>query len=214
MKIRTSILLILVIGSLAFSCNDINEPENQTDTTRLIEASLKPYLFKTGSFWIFENDSTGSLDSIVVISTEHDSYWCPPPVHGAPGQKHEYYKITKENFSNSEIFNDFMDHSHIRRNGGGSFGELGQPIFMAGEEVGAGYNGMEIIDIIPKLVINGNTFTDVSQVKITATEQYQQEFEYDTYLYFTDSIGIIKQEVMKDSENIESWSLKRWTVEL
>lgn len=85
---------------------------------------------------------------------------------------------------------------------------------MAGEEVGAGYNGMEIIDIIPKLVIKGNTFTDIAQVKITATEQYQQEFEYDTYLYFTDSIGIIKKELLLRCENIEAWSLIRWNTEL
>ena len=84
----------------AFSCNDNNEPEDQTDTIRLIEESLKPYILKTGSYWIFENDSTESLDSIVVISTEHDTYWSPPPLHGAPGQKHEYYNIIKENLGN------------------------------------------------------------------------------------------------------------------
>jgi hypothetical protein len=68
---------------------------------------------------------------------------------------------------------------------------------------------MKIIDIIPELDISGNSFSNVIQVKVIASEQYQQEFVYNTYLYFTDSIGIIRKVELISEEDIRSWSLIR-----
>jgi len=53
---------------------------------------------------------------------------------------------------------------------------------------------------------------DVDKVKITAANQYQPEFDYDTYLYYTDTVGLIKKETDLGGGNIESWTLKRWNV--
>jgi hypothetical protein len=212
MKLKSQILLFLITSFLCLSCEETQEPEDKEDTTQMIKECLKPYLFRTDSYWIFKNDSTGIVDSMAVIEFDSGSYWMPPPVHGAPGQKWEYYNIFVMNFMDSVIHNDFLDRNHIRRNGGGNYGELGQPILIADGVVGDGYNGMQIIDIIPELDISGNTFFNVIDVKVTASKQYQQEFDYDTYLYFKDSIGIVKQVEHRSIEDIRSWSLIRWKI--
>lgn len=214
MNLKNQILLILITSSLCLSCEEKNEPEEKEDTTQMIKECLKPYLFRTGSYWIFKNDSSDVVDSLAVIEFDSGSYWMPPPVHGAPGQKWEYYNIFVMSFPDSVMHNDFLDRNHIRRNGGGTYGELGQPIFIADGIVGEGYNGMKIIDIIPELEISGNSIFNVIQVKVTASEQYQQEFVYDTYLYFTDSIGIIKKVEVISEEDIRSWSLIRWNTKI
>jgi hypothetical protein len=210
MRFISQILLLLIISSLCLSCEETEDPDDNEDTTQMIKECLKPYLFRTDSYWIFKNDSTGIVDSLAVIEFDSGSYWMPPPVHGAPGQKWEYYNIVVMNFKDSFIHNDFLDRNSIRLNGGGKYGELGQPILIADGVIGDGYNGMEIIDIIPELDISGNTFSNVIEVKITAAEQYQKEFAYDTYLYFKDSIGIVKKVELISEENITSWSLLRW----
>ena len=136
----------------------------------MIKECLKPYVFRTDSYWIFKNDSTGLVDSLAVIEFDSGSYWRPPPVHGAPGQKWEYYNLVVKNFTDSNIYNEFLDRNCIRRNGGGDYGELGQPILIADGVDGDGYNGMEIIDILPELDLRGRTLFNVKEVKVTASE--------------------------------------------
>jgi hypothetical protein len=206
---RINALIYISIGLLLISCR--NDKEDKPNYVPLSE-SIKPYKFKTGSYWIYVNDTTGDWDSIRVTSIENDLYWCPPPMHGSLGQQYEYYKINLENFRTFETYNDYLTSYWIKRNGGGQYGELGQPIFMANEEIGEEFNGMEIIDKLPAMEILGNTFFNVDKIKITATNQYQIEFEYDTYLYYSNTIGLIKWETDFGEGNIESWSIKRWNV--
>jgi hypothetical protein len=204
--ISTLVLLLFMIAS----CHKDN-PDNQTRYFYLSE-SLNPYKFKTGSFWIFQNDTTAILDSILVTSTEHDFYWLPPPIHGQSGDKHEYYKINLKSFATLHIYNDYLTNYYIKRDGGGDYGENGQPIFMTNSDTGSVFNGMKIIAKFPIMTINGNTFTNVIETKITASQQYQPIFVNDTYLFYTESIGLIKQVADIGNGNFESWSIKRWTV--
>jgi hypothetical protein len=71
---------------------------------------------------------------------------------------------------------------------------------------------MKIIAKFPTMTINSNIFKNVVETKITASQQYQPNFSNDTYLYFCDSIGLIKKVTDFGSGNLESWSVERWKV--
>lgn len=201
----------MIFGLTIFSCRKNNINENQT-TYKYLNESIKPYKFKTGSYWVFENDTTGELDSIIVTSTENDFVWCPPPVHGQSGEKDEFYKINLKSFATSQTYNDYLTNYYIKRNGSGEYGQNGQPIFVVNSDTGEVFNGMKIIAKIPTMTISNNTFNNVVETKIIASQQYQPMFTKDTYLYFSDSIGIIKKVTDIGTGNFESWSIKRWKV--
>ena len=62
-----TILIIIAIGQILHSC----KPDDETQYY-FIDEKMLPYEFNVGSFWIFENDTTKTIDSIVVTSIEND----------------------------------------------------------------------------------------------------------------------------------------------
>ncbi len=210
MKNTQYILLLIIIGFIIASCNKEN-PDDKITYHYLCE-SIKPYKFKTGSYWIFQNDITGILDSIVVMSVENDLCWTTPSVHGQPGTLAEFYKMNLKSFATSQVYNDYLTLYYIKRNGGGDYGQNGQPIFMADSDIGDEFNGMEIIEKFPTFAIGCNTFSNVIKTKITASEQYQPMFTNDTYLCFAEDIGLIKKITDLGNGNFDSWSIERWNV--
>ncbi len=179
-----------------------------------IQDEIVPYEFKTGSYWIYENDSTSVLDSVIVSSTENGFYWLPLPSHGEGGTKHEYYKINLKSFATSQTYNDYLTNYYIIRNGNEESEEAGQTIFSSFSDTGDSWHpaGMKIIAKFSTMTINDNIFNNVIETKITASEQKNQEFAYDTYLYFTNTIGLIKKVTDLGNGSFESWSIKRWSV--
>ena len=83
---------------------------------------------------------------------------------------------------------------------------------MTESDIGTEFNGMRIIAKFPSLTFNNITFNNVVETKITASRQYQIVYFYDTYLYFSDSVGLIRKITDLGNGNLESWSIKRWTV--
>lgn len=210
MKTTIYITTILLIGFTTITCNKENST-NETKYTYLSQ-SIEPYKFETGTYWIFKNDSTNTIDSLVVINTENDFFWSPPPVHGQSGTKSEYFKMNIESSLTSDLYNDYLTSNYIKRNGGGEYGQNGQPIFIADSDIGTEFNGMEIIGKYQTLIINNHTFSDVVKSKITESQQYESIFINDTYLYYSNDIGLIKKVSDLGNGKFESWSIVRWNV--
>jgi hypothetical protein len=208
MKIITLIILSIFFLSCNKNKGNLDQTISSEVTYRYLNEEINPYKFKLGSYWIFENDTTGALDSIAVLYIENDFYWSTPALNGNAGTKTEYYKINLKSFYANKSFNDFLTHNFIKRNGGGEYGTFGQPIFIANSAIGTVFNGMEIMPKISALPISGHIFNAVDVVKINASNQIQVEFTNDTYLYYSDSIGLIKK-VTYLANTIDSWSLKR-----
>jgi len=209
---KVKLILLLVIG-LMTSCKKETPPEEFY--YQYLSSSLKPYMFKSGSYWVYENDSTGIVDSIVVTATKHDFFILSPTGPGQTGTqtKVEYYKLEIYDVLNVTSYIDFLHGSVVIRNGSESgISYLGQPILLAHSPIGSTSNGAQVWDTISVLNVGSNTFHGVQEMKIIYSEQNQIEFDHDTYLYFADSIGLVKKEIDLGSGNIESWSLKRWSV--
>jgi len=214
MKCNAFIQLIFITGmSIIMSCKKDNPTEQYSYD--YLSASLKPFMFKNGSYWVYENDTTGILDSILVTGTKHDFFIQSPTGPGQTGSpvKVEYYKIELYDALNAINFNDFLLGAIITRNGtenGNS--HMGQPILLSNFYIGDKLNGAQLFDTLAILNVNNNTFHEVQEMKIIYPEQTQNEFAHDTYLYFADSIGLVKKEIDLGNGNFESWSLKRWRV--
>src|SRR6187401_313534 len=83
---------IIVFVTLIISCT--KDSETQEIHYQYLAATLKPYMFKNGSYWVYENDSTGILDSIHVTNTTHGFFSQPPMSPGTPSNiEIEYYRI-------------------------------------------------------------------------------------------------------------------------
>jgi hypothetical protein len=206
---KPQILFIFLAFILIASCKKEEVPEIYCYS---LSESLKPYMFQQGSWWIYKNDSTEVSQSVLVTSTVRDTgLWRPSAPH-TPGSKFDYYLINFYNSTTNETYNDFLTNDFIRRNGGDYYGENGQPILTPSADIGYSFNGMEMVDRIAEMTINGHVFTNIKKVKITAVDQYQDEFDYDTYLYFIDSIGLIKKETVIGEGVIVSWSIEDWDV--
>jgi hypothetical protein len=117
-----------------------------------------------------------------------------------------------KSYGASETFNYYLTNNYIKLNGGGEYGQDGQPIFMADCEIGTEFNGMEIQEKIQSLIINSNTFNNVIKVKITASKQYQPVYTNDTYLYFEENVGLIKKVIDLGNSEFESYSIKDWNL--
>ena len=63
------------------------------------------------------------------------------------------------------------------------------------------------------LVVLDNTFYEVTKMSLLADEQYQPEFEFDTDLYFSPNIGLIKKEVHDTISGLKTWNLVRYHIE-
>ena len=201
------ILHLVVIAGLVISCK--KDPSSPVSGYSYLSSDLHPFMFATGSYWVYENDSTGALDSVSVIAVHHDFYWSTPAVHGQPGHKTEYYRIDVQSSYYSTTYNDYLSYEMIRRNGGGDYGQLGQPIFILAE---SGFNGLQVIADQDTLTVNSSLFHSIRITKVIAAEQYQVEFDHDTYFYYSTQAGLIKRVVDLGGGQLESWSLKRWNV--
>lgn len=194
--------------------DDTNYPPSGEDKYVYLNEKLNPYKFKTGSYWIYENETTAELDSVYVISTETDFFMWIPPLHGnGPAKFAEYYKInliSSLHSIDSTGYNDYLVFDYIKRNGHGYID--GQLMFTMDEHPGYDFLGMKIIANYPTMTINNHTFNNVTQTKITASEQYQPMFDHDTQLFFTDTIGLIKKVTDLGNGAFETWSIKRWSV--
>lgn len=209
--------ILLLFFCLAFlECHKKEQPTPDPTSVveyRYIQESMKPFEVKTNSYWVYVNDSTGVQDSVAVLSTETGMVWTTPQVHGqGGGTQSEYYKINLKSYLTNTSYNNYILNNFMKKNGGGTWGEEGQPIYMANSAVGSSFSGMEISLKLNTFTVNGITFNNVTKIKITAVKQYQQEFAHDTYLYYADIVGLIKKEIVLGSNNIEAWSIKRWKI--
>ena len=186
------ILPVFVLFFLVFSsCQKEEDAEPRTNPAiplthyNYLAESISPYKFKTGSYWIYENDSTGVLDSLVVDSISPGFFEAIPSVHGTSGSTMtEFYKMYFHHYPTSQQYNQTLMTKYLVRNYSGDWSNfLGQSIYAANSPVGTSNNGMTIIAKLLSMNVGINTFSNVDQVQIIAAAQSLPEFTFDTYLY-------------------------------
>ncbi len=214
-------ILIFVVVSIC-SCKKDDTTAQQTATTTqpyqvyytYLDTSLVHYKFKQGSYWVYKNDSTAALDSIVVDSVssgfnQYDASYGPGPQWARYA---ECYEIRMHSFTTLQYFHDDLVFNGIYRNAGDAQGNFpgGQLIYMINTDTETVAEGLAIIAKFPSMIINGNNFNNVDESKITAALQNEQVFANNAYLFYTPNFGLIKKEIDLGGGNIQSWSILRW----
>jgi len=165
------------------------------------------YIFQEG-FWVYRDTLTGETDSCSLESVHH-GFYSPNPVFT---DYREFYKVWYFSHSTGTTYNDhFMDYLW-RINGGGEWGELGQPVMMVnyyGPMMG-GYNGYEILAILDSIVLQNYVFYNAAWSHIEEEEQYQPEFEFDTDLYYVPGVGLARKEYTDDNLVHHVWELMNY----
>lgn len=216
-KIIISLLFTLLITS---SCKKEEEKPptgSGSHTTYMhIHAGLDQFRFQSGSYWVYENDTTGALDSVVLTSTSTGWIITSPSVHGGPSTQAEIYKMFMHGFGTGLDYNHSLLGKSMYYNFTGTSivsGLHAQPIYLTDCTVGTISTGMEVLDQELTVSIGSNTFNSVDKMKVSFADQDPPaEFACDTYFYYADTLGLIKKESDLGSGNIESWSLIRWHV--
>jgi len=176
-----SISAFIALSMIITACR---KEEAEPTVEHHLSNATQAYAFHTGTYWVYEDTATAMTDSVCIVSTESGTVWNPPPIHGAAGAKHDFYNVIMESSYTGLTFNDYLIGGVIRRDGGGEYGQYGQPIWMETQHVPYGFNGMEVVAFHPQLIVRGGTFTQVTETHVVAADQYQHAFDQDMAFFF------------------------------
>lgn len=213
-------LICIYIAILFFvvSCNkDDHQCKQYTPGQDVpIGPSLASYRFKENSYWVYQNDATNQLDSQRVESAFIYDWSSGGGSQTCSGSTsfHEY-KMRIKSYLTNELFDYYLIGAYFYKD----YTLQGR---FAGKYVFNNLNsfppesGLEQLETIPSMNINGNTIQNVKKIwikRLNPPSQYELS-DHDLYFYFADSVGLVKWEEVDNSTVLESWSIKSWEVAL
>ncbi len=191
-------ILFILISAFFLSCKKDKVPTLVSDTPtsggtpvkQTIDPSLLPYLFDSGSYWIYSN---GLLtDTIQLTNVVKED------VLLAPQQpKVETFLLNFESSASTNYTERFIGAIITR------FWTSDGWVFSTNLDPGQSYGGLTFMGTIDTLQISAQTFSNIKQFKINQGNY----FSSDMYLYYCDSVGVVRKEVLSGNSVIETWDL-------
>ena len=187
-------LLFLLIILMLLGCHK----DRQYYIYSYISSGIKSQEFKTGSCWIYQNDSTLKTDSTFVYYVGHgfdDQYWGLNQFTSDEYYEMWYYNDNKT--SGDPSFKDRIETEFVMRTVNSNVYEpVWQPIY----SLDPSYPSSGIL-YFDSLQFGNHMFYKVD--KITAQDS--------TDYYTAKSIGVVKK-VVRDSLDKGTWNLIRWKI--
>lgn len=199
-------LFIISLALMITSCKKDQENESKTLIHGKISQSLYPYLFDANSYWVYKKINSTTFDSINVNSIKRDTLLIGP---GGPGQgpqgDDEIYRISYVSSLTNKSFEEQLLGGIITR------GEYsGGYVFISSKKVGDESLNVKIINVFDTLTIETKKYKNVIKVKVTKDVFIDKNY----FLYYVDSIGIVKKEVLTNDTVSETWNLLRSNIKL
>jgi hypothetical protein len=116
--------------------------------------------------------------------------------------KEETFKLNYESTAFSNYTERFMG-AIITRN----FVNEGW-VYASNLGVGESYGGLTFIGTLDTLIVNSHEFYNVSQFKV----QQGSYFSDDMYLFYCDSVGVVRKEILSGSTVIDTWNLIEFNI--
>ena len=191
--------LILLIG-----CHKESEDRNYFHGK--ISESLHPFLFDTGSYWIYKRSNSSIPDSTVVKSISKNTFIVGPmgPGQGDQGDE-EYYNIHYLSFPANNVYDEQLLGYVISR---GLY--YGGCVLLSSKKVGDKGLNAEILEVLDSLTVENKIYKTVVKMKVNQDKYIDQNYQ----LYYVDSIGVIKKEIMGNGTVTETWNLLRFRTKL
>lgn len=187
---RYSSLFILIL--FVYSCKkDKVEPDPVSQSgVNSISSTLHTLLFDTGSYWIYSNGSTS--DTVNLNSVYREELIVVPE-----SPKDETFILNfestefnnySERFMGAIITRDWVDEGWV---------------YASNLELGESYGGLTYVAELDTLLVENLEFYNVSQFRV----EQGNYFSNDMYLFYSDSVGVIRKEVLSGGSVIETWNL-------
>jgi hypothetical protein len=212
MKIGYAIGLLLVLCSIA-GCKE-DPCEGYSNYIRTDER-IKPYLFKEGSYWIYQNPVTQETDSeyvsgyyISLDTQTYHKYTC-----GFNYTISEVIYMIHENSLNPA--DSFIWKNHANTRGNLSVRNKGNSMLVfASDSREIPFTDCLFFDQqYPSLQIGQNNFKQVDIYKLDAySTACANPFLYKTDLYFSPEIGVVRKKFYDTPDGTVEWNLVRWKI--
>lgn len=202
-------LFFFLFTSLAFT--------TQGQNTTYVNPAIISSAFDRWSYWVYEEQATGDIDSVYVADDVLHTYFV---ASGGPGPGDEsYIEYYRTKFS-SEILPTQYEQ---RITSSGAYlvkdettaHPYGQPVYYHSVSPGDTIAGSIWIAILDSMQVNNYWFYNVQHTFIREAYQWDQVYDYDTDIYFVNGIGIIRRQWTDTITGIShTYNLKRWNTSL
>lgn len=183
-------LFILIIFFYACKKDQVQPAATSQRSFSPISSTLHPLLFDTSSYWIYSNGSL--LDTVSLTSVMREEMYVTPKQ-----SKDETFILNFESTEYNTYTERFMG-AIITRN----WVNEGW-VYASNLGVGESYGGLTFIGIFDTLSVGSQEFFNVSQFKV----QQGSYFSDDMHLFYCDSVGVIRKEILSGSSVVETWNL-------
>lgn len=188
-------------------CNEdddspINQPPPSSQPTYRffpLDASVKPYVFESGSYWIYTNTADSTMDTLVETAIRKDNYF---------NYWHSYtseYEMYVMDF-NSTVLGDAQEAALMSRLSRG--GPYSDAILLPAEAVGGSFQQASVIGIHPSVVVSGQIFTNVIQMQVGADQFITQPLR----LWYCPGTGMVRRQEVRADTVFATWDLVDWQV--
>jgi len=204
MKNTVFIFLILMISSC-----EKDDSVSQVKYAYLNETLRTNFAFNKGSYWVYQN-STNEIDSVVLINSK-TGFTSPCPRNQCA--KNEFIELNFSSVTKKTSYNHYLMSNYIKYNGGGDWGEDGQPVYISEKESNFEFNGLIVGKTLDSLMILNTMYYNIEKMSVRAERQFQKEFKYNRDLYFVPSVGVVRQVIYDPVNGTETWDLKNYRIE-
>jgi hypothetical protein len=182
-----------------------------------LNTGLYPYLFKTGTFWVYKNQTTGAIDSEYVYNYVHDT--ATSGFQGGPGYcgnvAQEEWNYWSLSFLNGVLVDTTLSgitasqpdiSKEIALLTSNTHFQNGQTIFVL-EPVNSELAGLYYRGTVPTLVVNGYTYNQVQQFYLNISQSVPIADSSNSMLYYVANVGLIRKTVYTNATDSVNWDL-------
>jgi hypothetical protein len=202
---RRWLLFIFIFGCLLSSCK--KDPDYYPLSTEF----QKYYLFQQGSYWVYENDSTGVLDSVYL--EKPPQYFDIFYQEESPKYQRVSMDVNSVNFISYRADAAFYEGQDFLQMRFPTHADYDQPVLISGGMAVEHYDHLnayyKYIQSFYAMTLNGKDYSDVIQ---TQTFFLNDDYSVDEYrFYFAKNVGLIKLSGHWN-DTTQSWSLVRYNI--
>ncbi len=204
-----NLLIILLCFVYLESCKKDREESNTNSTYTpyqesnhsKINPTLYPYLFNTGSYWIYKDSASLNLDSIALTGLLRTSVPVPP---SNPNQTNlgdlEYFDVTYFSSNISSSYHEQLFSNTISR-----YLYYGGFVFISSKRINDHLYNAVIADVIDSINVENVVYRNVTKMKVSQDSYINGNF----YFYYADSVGVIKKDSLVNDTVVQTWNLLR-----